>query len=53
MIIYFNAFWTDRMISMTDREYLEIVNKPILVHVDMYEHLIEDIQQYLIQRNLF
>ena len=43
----------DRMISMTDREYLEIVNTPILVHVDMYEHLIEDIQQYLRQRNLF
>ena len=37
----------DRMISMSDEEYLEIVNKPILVRQDMYERVIIDIQRYL------
>lgn len=42
----------DRMLSMTDREYLEIVNKPILVQHDMYERSIENIQRHLRQRGL-
>jgi hypothetical protein len=37
----------DRMLSITDSEYLEIVNKPILVQADMYEQIVEDIQRYM------
>jgi hypothetical protein len=43
----------DRMVSMSDAEYLEIVNKPILVQSNMYERIIEDIQQYMRKKGFF
>jgi hypothetical protein len=37
----------DRMISMSDAEYLDIVNKPSLTQPDMYANAIKELQDYL------